>query len=74
MLPTLTELQNTVAWMVLLVLVAAALGGVWWFAGWLTARHGIEDEDEPVLTVPMPEDWREWAKDERTREHAARGR
>ena len=63
LLPTLEEFENTVTWEVLILLVSAALGGVWWATGRL-------------LPPPRPrrEDWRQWAEDRRQIEHEKRRR
>lgn len=63
LIPTLTQLQNAAAWAVLVLLVSAALGGVWWATGRLLPppRHRRED-------------WRQWAEDRRQIEHAKRRR
>jgi len=54
MMPTWTQFGNTVAWMVLVALVSAALGGIWSLTGrWLAPRDW------------RSEDWRQWAEDRR---------
>jgi hypothetical protein len=42
-MPTWTQFGNTVAWMVLVVLAAAALGAVWGLTGFFLSRRSHED-------------------------------
>lgn len=71
LVPTLVQLQNTVGWIVLVLLVVAALLGVWYLAGRLLGPSGDE----------MSEDWQvSWTReqralaDEAARERTARRR